>query len=196
MLTISRLRCRPILYLSRQPPIRHAPLLCSLHFISVHPRSCIHVSQTSFCNMYMKPIKFKIVITLTLLLLFIYMFVYILMSVPFVPLDNKVNNDTERQGNSERDVDDSIRYRVYKSCVYLYAWPAYSHNLYIWPYVFQIIFLNQKQPFRNWSARTEGDVASYLGTSLVNAWFHFLLLVIKLVSDSYAGIFPTYWHNL
>ena len=40
------------------------------------------------------------------------MFVYILMSVPFVPLDNKVNNDTERQGNGERDVDDSIRYRV------------------------------------------------------------------------------------
>ena len=59
--------------------------------------------------MYMKPIKFKIVITLTLLLLFIDMFVYILMSVPFVPLDNKANNDTERQGNSERDVDDSIR---------------------------------------------------------------------------------------
>ena len=60
----------------------------------------------------MKPIKFKIVISFTLLLLFIYMFVYILMSVPFVPVDNKVNNDTERQGNGERDVDDSIRYGV------------------------------------------------------------------------------------
>ena len=60
----------------------------------------------------MKPIKFKIIITFTLLLLFVYMFVYILISVLFVPLDNKVNNDTEIQGNGERDVDDSIRYGV------------------------------------------------------------------------------------
>ena len=105
---------------SAAPCKTHAPLLCILQFISVHPRSCIHVSQTSFCNIYMKPIKFKIIITFTLLLLFVYMFVYILISVLFVPLDNKVNNDTEIQGNGERDVDDSIRYGV-QSCVYLYS---------------------------------------------------------------------------